>query len=167
MRDVRTLEAELYQALDLQLNEIIQLIGHEPGHYQRIELPDPDDVDRPLEELAALVAKTSNAYGRIARFAGFAKAEYKLAKGRYDRKYKQARIGRNDAERDRAAMEACEQEHLAMTTTEAIADLAEALEHGARVASESARKIYDKVNTMSYAQRREDHGIHPDRSFTR
>lgn len=162
---LRQIEAELYRLLTPQLRDIVNIIN-EPNHNEYlVELPDPDTVDAPLEELASLVARTSNAYGRIARFAGMAKAEYKLAKGRYDRKFKQSRVGNNEAERDKRAMSECEEEHVAMTVAEAISDMADDMEQAARVASESARKMYDKAQSMSFAQRREDHGVLRDADF--
>lgn len=163
---LREIEAELYRLLSPEVRDIVKIINDPDQENYLVSLPDPDTVDAPLEELASLVARTSNAYGRIARFAGMAKADYKLAKGRYDRKYKRSRVGRNDAERDRAAMDACEQEHVAMTVTEAISDMADSIENAARIASESSRKMYDKASSMNFAQRREDHGSFRDRDFT-
>lgn len=132
----------------------------------QIELPDATSVDLPLEELRSLVARSSNAYGRIARFAGIARAQAKIAKGRYERKHKQERKGNNDAERQANAMAACEEEHIAMTIAESVADFADSMEHAARIASESARKIYDKVTAMYVAQGREEKGTYKDNDFT-
>jgi len=166
MSDVlKDIEEQLYRLLGPEVREIISIIDDPNQTKYLVNIPDPDTVDAPLEELASLVAKTSNAYGRLARFAGIAKAEYKLAKGRFDRKFKQARVGNNEAERDRRAMSECEEEHIAMTTAEAISDMADDMEQAARVASESARKIYDKAQFMSSAQRREDHGSFRERDF--
>lgn len=162
---LRQIEAELYRLLTPQLRDIVNIINEPDKNEYLVELPDPDTVDAPLEELASLVARTSNAYGRIARFAGMAKAEYKLAKGRYDRKFKRSRVGNNEAERDKRAMSECEEEHVAMTVAEAISDMTDDMEQAARVASESARKMYDKANSMNLAQRREDHGVLRDADF--
>lgn len=162
---LREIEAELYRLLSPQVRDVVKIINDPDQENYLVTLPDPDTVDAPLEELASLVARTSNAYGRIARFSGMAKADFKLAKGRYDRKYKRARVGRNDAERDKNAMDSCEDEHIAMTVAEAISDMADSMEHAARVASESARKMYDKASSMNFAQRREDHGSLRDRDF--
>lgn len=164
---LRRAEAELYDLLGPELREITAIVSTEQGpqNLYLVELPDAQTVDLSMEELASLVARTANAYGRIARFSGMANAEYKLAKGRYDRKYKRSRVGRNDAERDKAAMDECEEEHLAMTVAEAIKDLADSLEHAARVASESSRKIYGQAQSMMMAQNRESHGTYKDSDF--
>lgn len=131
-----------------------------------VELPDADTVDQPIEELASLVARTSNAYGRAARFAGKCKAERTLAQGTFKRKYDQSLgNGSNDAERKANAMATCENEHMAMTLAEAAYEYADYLEQSARVASESARKIYDKVSTMKVAQAREDAGTFKEQDF--
>lgn len=163
-KKLNDIESKLYESLIPEVREILDIINSNDQTYLVI-LPDPDHVDAPLEELASLVARTSNAYGRIARFAGMAKAEAKLAKGRFDRKYKRSKVGNNEAERERVAIEACEEEHVAMTVAEAISDMADQVEHAARVASESARKMYDKASAMNYAQRREDHGYYQDKDF--
>lgn len=157
-------EEELYQSLIPEVREILEVVSAK-NETHLVLLPDPNEVDSPLEELASLVARTSNAYGRMARFAGMAKAEAKLAKGRFDRKYKRSKSGNNEAQREKVAMEACEEEHVAMTVAEAISDMADQMEHAARVASESARKMYDKATAMNYAQRREDHGTFQNNDF--
>lgn len=132
----------------------------------QIELPDANTIDMPVEELRSLVARSSNAYGRIARFAGIARAEAKIAKGRYDRKRKgYTPEGKNEAERQANTMQHCEEEHIAMTIADSIADFADSMEHAARVSSESARKMYDKVVAMYVAQGREDKGQYPDKDF--
>lgn len=162
----RTIEGELYKLLSSELQMIVDLIDSEKKKIYLIELPESDVIDTPLEELASLVARTSNAYGRIARVAGMAKAELKLAKGRYDRKFKRSRSGSNEAERDKRAMDACLDEHVAMTVAESVSSLADDLEQAARVASESARKLYDKASFMNIAQQREDHGTLREKDFT-
>lgn len=131
-----------------------------------VAIPDPSDVDLPLEVLASLVARTSNEYTRRARFAGMARAHAKLARGRYERIYKQHRgQGRNDKERDAAAMTAAAEHHEAMCDAEAVAEVADALEAAARVASESARKLFDKAHAMTVGVRREQHGMLQDSDF--
>lgn len=158
------IEDLLAKALGPKLQEILSLIKEDPDKYL-IQLPSSDHVDWDLEDLAILVAKSSNAYGRITRLAGMAKAEYKIAKGRFDRKYKQSREGANSEERQANAMKHAEDEHTAMTIAEAAYSLLENLENGARVASESARKIYDKVTAMYVAQGRESHGAYEKKDF--
>lgn len=164
---LREAEEALYNLLGPELTEITKFVTSQPGEENPylIELPTAYTVDRTLEEIASLVARTANAYGRCARFAGMARAEYKIAKGRYDRKFKRARTGKNDAERDSAAMELCANEHTAMVTAEAVAELADSYEGAARIASESIRKIFDKAQAMAIAQSREEKGQYRDTDF--
>lgn len=157
----------LERFLGPELAQITEAIAQRQSgdHPFLITLPDAYTIDLALEDIASLVARTANAYGRAARFAGMARAEAKLAKGRYERKYKRARRGSNQNERDAAAMEAATPEHVALATAEAVAELAEALENGARVASESIRKIFDKAQSMQIAQLRESKGTYRESDF--
>lgn len=129
-----------------------------------LEIP---DIDAPVEEIFSAVARTANAYGHVARLAGIARANAKLAKGDYERKYKRARggPGRNEAERSSKAMDECTNEHVRMTMAEALADAVEGWEAALRVASESARKILDKAQAMQVASSRESHGAYQDSDF--
>lgn len=141
-----------------ELAEVVYAIRSMPApdNPYLTEIPDPSMIDNPVEVLAALVAKTSNNYSRVARFAGMARAETKLAKGRFERKFKRLRTeGKNDKEREANAYEACQAEHMAMTQAEAIAEMADALQDAARISSESARKLYDKANAMIMGNIRE------------
>lgn len=129
-----------------------------------LEIP---DVDAPLEDIFSAVARTANAYGHMARLAGIARANAKLARGDYERKFKRARgIGSNEAQRAANAMEQCNEEHIRMTTAEAFAEAAEGWENALRVASESARKILDKAQAMQVATVREAHGAYKSSDFT-
>lgn len=128
-----------------------------------LEIP---DIDAPIEEIFSAVARTSNAYGHMARLAGIARANAKLARGDYERKFKRARgNGANEAQRAANAMEECKDEHIRMTTAEAFAEAAEGWENALRVASESARKILDKVQAMQMASNRESHGAYRESDF--
>lgn len=132
----------------------------------RIEIPDPAVVDLGPIDLASLVARTANMYGRSARLAGMARAEAKLAKGRFDRKYKQSRVrGRNDTERDANAMAECDDEHQIWTMADAIATVAESIEAAARIASESSRKLLGQQETMFRASERETRGAYAEEDF--
>lgn len=165
---VKQAEEALYDLLGPELSQITQAISLAPSKDSPylIELPDAYTVDLPVEEIASLVARTSNAYGRVARFAGMARAEAKLAKGRYERKFKRTQgSGSNEKARVANAMEQCHDEHVAMTTAEAIAELADSMESAARVASESIRKIFDKVQNMVMAAQREAKGSYRDDDF--
>lgn len=171
--DERALKAEqqLMRMLGPKMSELQQIlddVNDETGkRYYQIEIPAADAVDTvSIEDLASLVARTSNAYGRLARFSGMAEAEYKLARGRYDRKYKQHRSeGANAEERQANAMAACEEEHLAMTVADSIRTFATSMETAARIASESARKLYDKRVAMLTAHNREGHGSMKDGDY--
>lgn len=161
-------KALLSQVLGPELVEIINAIKEEPGPDNKyfIEIPSGDKVDLTAEDLASMVAVTSNRYGRAARAAGMARAEYKLAEARYKLKFKTSLSGKNVAEREANAMEAATDEYLALSVIEAVVELAESLEAHARIASESARKLFDKVQSMAIAQRREEKGHYRERDFT-
>ena len=53
-----------------------------------------------------------------------------------------------------------------MVTAEAIVNLAESMETSSRIASESARKLMDKVQSMQIASAREDKGMHSESEYT-
>lgn len=121
----------------------------------RVKIPETNDVDENVHELAAMVARSSNVYGTAARLAGIARAQAKLARGRYERKFKASRVGgSSQAQRDANAMAAASDEHEAMCEAEAIAELADALEAGARIASESTRKILTSAQSQFTAEGR-------------
>lgn len=130
-----------------------------------IELPDPEFIDLGPQRLASLVAQTSNAYGRAARLAGMARAEAKLARGRFERKYKSSRRGANDYERDANAMEAAAWEHEVWVEADAIATLADGVESAARIASESARKLLGQQSDMMMAEMRGARGQLEDKDY--
>lgn len=157
---VQAAEQRLRDLLGAELAEVTEAIlgqPHENPYF--VQLPDTDAIDLPLEVIASFVARSSNNYARIARFAGIARAEAKLAKGRYERKFKRLRVdGRNDKEREANALEACTVEHIAMTNAEAVAAIADALENAARIASESSRKLLDKAEAMMMGTVRESRG---------
>jgi hypothetical protein len=115
--------------------------------------------------MASLVARTSNVYGRVARLAGMARAQYKLIEGSYKKVYKANRVGKNEAEREANALEAAESEYTALITAEAIVNLAESMELAARIASESARKLIDKIQSMQVASAREEKGYFSEKDF--
>lgn len=140
-----------------EISEMVEAISSPAGSDKSffIEIPDANSVDLHVDDLASLVARTSNTYGRAARFAGKAKAVCKVAEGRYKHKFKISRKGRNEAEREQAGMEAAQDEYLTLTMAEALVELAESMESAARIASESARKLYDKVSNINTAYNRE------------
>jgi len=130
-----------------------------------VSIPDVDTLDLGIHEMASLVARTSNVYGRVARLAGMARAQYKLIEGSYKKVYKANRVGKNEAEREANALEAAESEYTALITAEAIVNLAESMELAARIASESARKLIDKIQSMQVASAREEKGYFSEKDF--
>ena len=81
--------------IDPQIQEIVTAYasGEKDSEYF-ITIPDTNTLDLGIHELASLVARTSNVYGRIARFAGMARAQYKLIEGSYKRVYKANRVAK-------------------------------------------------------------------------
>lgn len=155
----------LRDVLHSQLNTIPSLAADEG---LIVRLPDVDTVELSVEDLASLVARTSNTYGRLSRLAGMARANAKLAKGRYDYTVKSAKVdGKNESERRAKTAELASSVHEALIEAEALVQLVEGLENAARVASESARKIFDKVEAMYKAAQREDRGHYQEGDFTR
>lgn len=152
--------------IDPQIQEIVTAYasGEKDSEYF-INIPDTDTLDLDIKDLASLVARTSNVYGRIARFAGMARAQYKLIEGSYKRVYKANRVGKNEAEREANALGAAEGEYTALVTAESIVHLAESMEAAARIASESARKLIDKVQSMQIASSREEKGFYSEKDF--
>lgn len=163
-RRAEAAEARLYDLLGPELNDIVEAVKDRSF---LIQIPESYDVDKALEELASLVARTANRYGQAARFSGMAAAEAKLAKGRLDRKWKRSRQGRNEGEREETAMAACLDEHTALSVAEAVAKLAEGMESAARVASESARKLHASAENQLMAERRGAHGSLREQDFGR
>jgi hypothetical protein len=161
------LQRLLNDFLGPQLKEVIDAYNAS-GAYSKyfVEIPEVDTIDLGIESIASLVARTSNVYGRSARFAGIARARYKILEGNYKRVYKANRIGKNEAEREASAIAAAEDEFAALTTCDAIVSLAEAMETSARIASESARKLMDKMQSMQIASFREEKGSYLESDFS-
>ncbi len=156
----------LIQFIGPQIEEIISVYatGKKDSEYF-ITIPEVDTLDLGLHEMASLVARSSNVYGRVARLAGMARAQYKILEGSYKKVYKANRVGKNEAEREVNALGAAENEYTALITAEAIVNLAESMEIAARVASESSRKLIDKIQSMQVASSREDKGYYTDKDF--
>ena len=157
----------LFNFLNPQLQEIVNAFSKsEDLDKYFIEIPDANYVDLTINDLASLVARSSNVYGRAARFAGIARAQYKLLEARYKRVYKVNRVGKNEAEREATAIAAAEKEYMALTAVESVVQLAESMEAAARISSESSRKLIDKVQNMQVATAREDKGFLSDKDFS-
>ena len=134
LQNIEKLQQLLSDFLNPQIQEVINsYVDKGKDNLYFIEIPEADVVDLGLDKLASLVARTSNVYGRAARFAGMARANYKLIEGKYKKVYKSSRVGKNEAEREAAAMEAAESEYSALVTCEAIVNLAESLESSAKI----------------------------------
>lgn len=150
----------MMKVLGTELAEIITAIATDPkvSSDYFVDLPDVYTVDQDITELMGLVAQSANSYHRIARLCGMAKAHLTIAEGAYKHKYKLNRVGKSDAERDKNASEAAQEELDTLLTVEAIYNMAEKLEGIARNKSESSRKILDKVQAMTIASHREERG---------
>lgn len=157
----------LFNFLNPQLQEIVNAFSKsEDLDKYFVEIPDANYVDLTINDLASLVARSSNVYGRAARFAGIARAQYKLLEARYKRVYKANRVGKNEAEREAAAINAADKEYMALTAVESVVQLAESMEAAARISSESSRKLIDKVQNMQIATSREEKGFLSDKDFS-
>lgn len=163
---VEKLQQLLTEFLGPQLKEVIDAYATASNSRYFVEIPEVDVIDLGIDKIASLVARTSNVYGRASRFAGMARAQYKLIEGNYKKIYKANRVGKNEAEREASAIAAAEDEYTALVTCDAIVSLAEAIETSARIASESARKLMDKMQSMQIASFREEKGSYMDSDFS-
>jgi len=164
---IEKLNELLSNFLSPQITEILDAYGSgSKSNLYFVNIPEVDSIDMTMSDLASLVARTSNVYGRVTRFAGMARAHYKLCEGKYKKIYKSNRTGRNEAEREANALEAAEEQYTAMVTAESIVQLAESMEGAARIASESSRKLLDKAQSMQVASSREEKGNYLDSDFS-
>jgi hypothetical protein len=167
LQEIEKLNELLSSFLSPQITEIIEAYGNgSKKDLYFVNIPEVDSIDMTMADLASLVAKSSNVYGRVTRFAGMARAHLKLCEGRYKKVYKSNRTGKNEAEREANALEAAEGEYTAMITAESIVHLAESMEGAARISSESARKLLDKAQSMQIATHREEKGSYMDSDFS-
>lgn len=166
LQSLQKMNELLREFIGPQIEEVVSAYASgEKSSLYFVSIPDVDTLDLGIHEMASLVARTSNVYGRVARLAGMARAQYKLIEGTYKKVYKANRVGKNEAEREANALEAAENEYTALITAEAIVNLAESMELAARIASESARKLIDKIQSMQIASSREDKGYYTDKDF--
>lgn len=167
VQSIEKLQQLLTDFLGPQLTEVIEAYSSvDKVNKYFVEIPEVDIVDLGIDNIASLVARTSNVYGRSARFAGMARAHYKIVEGNYKRVYKANRVGKNEAEREASAMTAAEEQYTEMVTAEAMVNLAESMENSARIASESARKLMDKIQSMQVASYREEKGSYLESDFS-
>lgn len=163
----KDLLSKLAAFLNPQLEELIKTFSSkEETEKYYVEIPDTNYVDLTISDIASLVARSSNVYGRAARFAGIARAQYKLLEAQYKRIYKANRIGKNEAEREAAAAAAADDQYMALSAVEAIVQLAESMELAARISSESARKLMDKMQSMQVAIARGEKGYFSEQDFS-
>lgn len=166
LQSLQRMNELLREFIGPQIEEIVSAYTSDSSNsLYFVSIPDVDTLDLGIHEMASLVARTSNVYGRVARLAGMARAQYKLIEGSYKKVYKANRVGKNEAEREANALEAAESEYTALITAEAIVNLAESMELAARIASESARKLIDKIQSMQVASAREEKGYFSEKDF--
>lgn len=166
LQSLQRMNELLREFIGPQIEEIVSAYTSDSSNsLYFVSIPDIDTLDLGIHEMASLVARTSNVYGRVARLAGMARAQYKLIEGSYKKVYKANRVGKNEAEREANALEAAESEYTALITAEAIVNLAESMELAARIASESARKLIDKIQSMQVASAREEKGYFSEKDF--
>lgn len=166
LQSLQRMNELLREFIGPQIEEIVSAYTNDSSNsLYFVSIPDVDTLDLGIHEMASLVARTSNVYGRVARLAGMARAQYKLIEGSYKKVYKANRVGKNEAEREANALEAAENEYTALITAEAIVNLAESMELAARIASESARKLIDKIQSMQVASAREEKGYFSEKDF--
>jgi hypothetical protein len=167
LTDTKKFYDQMLSVISPQLELLVSAISsQEQLSKYYIEIPDPNYVDLTINDIASLVARSSNVYGTTARFAGIARAQYKLLEARYKRVYKANRIGKNEAEREAAAAAAADSEYMALSSVEALVQIAESMELAARIASESARKLMDKMQAMQIASAREEKGFFSEKDFS-
>lgn len=156
--------------LDVELAEITESIASTFGQKENpytLELPEDYAIDLPLEVLASYVARSANRYAKAARSSGIAKAKAKLAKGRFESKYKRSKVGKNETEREQNAMDACQEEHAEWTLAESLAEVMGGIEAGARVISESSRKTFGAAENQQKANDRETKGFYREQDFSK
>lgn len=139
---------QLFQFLDSiltpEISSLINSMEDEPGTKSSpfVILPSSSDVDLYPEEVARLIAKTANQHSKACRLAGLARAQFKIAEGRYKHKFKSSLInGKNEAERQALASIAAKDEFDKMVLLESIVELCESIETAARISSESSRRM--------------------------
>lgn len=149
---------EISQFLETVLGpEIKDLLGkiHDGSGYFR--LPDERNVIMSPHEVSRVVALASNKYAEAVRFAGIARAQFKIAEANYKYKFRtNLGAGKNASEREAKAMDAAQAEYDQMIYLSMVVELAESVESSCRVASESARRMLLGSQQTGLAERRYD-----------
>lgn len=159
------LESALEELVGAELGQIIEAMNTQEDYSPFVQIPRAHDIDLAPSDLAELVIKSSNAYVRACRLHGMAKAELKLAERRYKDILKTSAVGKNDKEREANAIRAAREEGVALSVIESLVELASSAENSARIASESSRKLLDKISDMSFGSAREARGYSSREGF--
>jgi hypothetical protein len=143
--------------LEHQGNELEAFLATETASLI-VHLPEGHELDsQHVSQLASTVAASSNQYAKLARLAGVARANAKIAKGRYERKIKMGSSqGKNKEARDSEIFAQAATEHATYTYADALATLIETLLDAARIASESSRKLLDRHGDIFRGEHRAD-----------
>jgi hypothetical protein len=160
-KPLRTLE-KFSETLKSELNSSIKRVLDTADNPDSlwIKIPDDTDADLSQDELAKIVIKTANTYIAAARFNGMIKAELGKAEGLHKQRFRTALA--NDAKnaegREAIATSKTEEEWASLQLIRYIAEISEAAERAARIASESARKLLDKASNVNTGEARAHHG---------
>lgn len=144
--------------------EVDQLVKDIADSNNLVRLPSTSDVHLTPLEASRLVAETSNRYSLACRLAGIARAQFKLAEGKYKVKFRTSLSsgGRNKEEREASALALAKDEYEDMIVLEAVVELAESIESSCRIASESARRMLlgtDQKQKADYRSERYDFSL--------
>lgn len=149
---------EISQFLDSvlgpELEGLLARVNDGSGYFQ---LPHEGHVLQSPHEVSRIVALASNKYAEAVRFAGIARAQFKIAEANYKYKFRtNLGTGKNAAEREAKAMDAAQAEYDQMILLSSIVELAESVESSCRIASESARRMLLGSQQSDLAGRRYD-----------
>lgn len=146
------LQSVIENILEPELQELLPAIANKSA-YPSLSL-DQGVLSDP-EQAARVVAMTSNDYSGAVRLAGLARSAEKIAEADYKYKFRtNLGTGKNQAEREAAAMDAAEQEYQRWVYISSVVELLESIESASRIASESARKIADGAKQGFFAASR-------------
>ncbi len=152
------LSESLRSELNANIQRVVDLIDSENSFWFRI--PSSKDMDLSIEELSRYVIEAANVYTEATRFNGMVKAELAKAEGLYKKTYNEAldNPAKNAEGRIAVASVASNNEWEALQVVKYLAELSQAAENAARVASESARKLLDKSANIVIGDSRVAHG---------
>jgi len=161
--------SQLAQALDgiisPEISLLLSRISEQPGSALSpfVSLPAGEEDELYSNNIARLIAKTSNEYAQATRLASLARAQYKIAVAAYKFKFRTSLgDGKNRELREAQAYANSETEYNKMTLLESIVELCEGIESSTRIASESARRMllaadqYSKALVRSESYERDD-----------